>query len=170
MDFAGITVPPINQNRISSPGLDFAGVLDSLPWKLGESLALKESSAFFGSEPVLLRVGGVPDPVHKEVGDEEGDHNIGTPVVGGWSVVSEVDGAVAIAQWNTGQVPEDEHESPFLVIHIPARSQPMKSHIQKLSYQVVVMHSSPFEQALAYKKWAITKKQTSEETYPNCSY
>jgi hypothetical protein len=26
---------------------------------------------------------------------------------------------VAVTQGNTGQVPEDQHEAPFLVVHIP---------------------------------------------------
>lgn len=34
-------------------------------------------------------------------------------------MISEVDGAVAVGQRNAGKVPEDEHEAPFLVVHVP---------------------------------------------------
>ena len=34
-------------------------------------------------------------------------------------VIGKVDGAVAVAKWHTGKVPEDEHEAPFLVVHVP---------------------------------------------------
>ena len=26
---------------------------------------------------------------------------------------------MAITEWYTGKIPEDEHEAPFLVVHIP---------------------------------------------------
>ena len=34
-------------------------------------------------------------------------------------MVGQVDGAVAVAEGNASKVPEDEHEAPFLEVHIP---------------------------------------------------
>ncbi|KAI7052583.1 Delta(24(24(1)))-sterol reductase like protein [Hortaea werneckii] len=34
-------------------------------------------------------------------------------------VVGDEDGAVAVAQWHTSHVPEDKHETPLLVVHVP---------------------------------------------------
>ena len=65
-----ISVPSISQDRITSGGLDNARILDSLPWELGKSLALDKGATFLRSEAVLLRVGGVPDPVDEQVGGE----------------------------------------------------------------------------------------------------
>ncbi len=38
------------------------------------------------------------------------------------SVVSQVDSTMAIAERHSGKVPEDQHEAPFLVVHVPERS------------------------------------------------
>ena len=167
VNLACISVPPIHQDRISRTCLDGTGIRDCLPRELGECLASDESTTFLGAETVLLRVGGIPDPVHKEIGREKGDENVGWPGVRAWGMVGEVQCAVAIGEGHAGKVPEDEHEAPFLVVHVPIRfiSSHLSQHHQR-TYQVVVMHSSPFAQALAYKKWAITKKHTSGLTYP----
>jgi len=66
-----------------------------------------------------LAVCGVPDPVNEEVSYIEEPKDVGVPVVGSRVVVGKVDRAVAVAQWDTSEVPEDEHEAPFLVVHIP---------------------------------------------------
>ncbi len=34
-------------------------------------------------------------------------------------MVGEVDCGVTVAKWYTCEVPEDEHEAPFLVVHVP---------------------------------------------------
>ena len=34
-------------------------------------------------------------------------------------MVSEIDGTMTVAEWNTSEVPEDQHETPLLVIHVP---------------------------------------------------
>lgn len=36
-------------------------------------------------------------------------------------MVCEVDSAVTVAEWYPGHIPEDQHESQLLVIHIPSR-------------------------------------------------
>ena len=101
VNLACVTVPPISQDLVAVLGLDGAGVLDGLPWELGEGFALDDCAAGLGAETVLLRVGGVPDPVHEEVGSEEEDEDWVTvwaaPVADGVEVVGEVDAAVAVA-------------------------------------------------------------------------
>ena len=37
-------------------------------------------------------------------------------------VVGQVYSAVAVREWDPSQVPEDEHEAPFLVVHVPDKS------------------------------------------------
>jgi len=67
VDLASIAIPAINEDRVASLSLDGAGILDSLPWKLRERLALDQCSTLLGSESVLLRIGRIPDPVHKQI-------------------------------------------------------------------------------------------------------
>lgn len=153
VNLAGISVPSINKDRIAGFGLDCARVLDGLPWELGEGLSLGKSSTLLRTEAILLRVRGIPDPVHEQVGGEESDQEWDSEgvIVDGIQMVGHIESAVAIAQRHTGQVPENQHEAPFLIVHVPEKlegptTKPMGTH------QVVVMHSSPLEQALAYKK------------------
>ena len=92
-----------------------------MPWELGEGLSLGEGSALLGTEAILLRVGRIPDPVHEEVGSEKSNQK--------WSpegvtveiiqVVGHIQSAVAVSQRHTSQIPKNQHESPFLVVHVP---------------------------------------------------
>ena len=66
-----------------------------------------------------MTVARVPYPVDEEVRDVEESKEAAVPAVGGGVVVSEVDGTVAVSEGNAGQIPEDEHPAPFLVVHIP---------------------------------------------------
>lgn len=127
VNLAGVSIPSIDQNAVPRFRLDRARVLDSLPGQLGEGFAWHESSAFLRAETVLLRVGGVPNPVHKEIGGEEGDEEVGGPAVGRWGMVGEVEGAVAVRKGNASQVPEDEHKAPFFVVHVPVQLLAMPS-------------------------------------------
>lgn len=57
---------------------------------------------------------------------------------------------MAVGKRDAGQIPENEHEAPFLVIHVPAYGQIyFKVILHDATYQVVTMFSSPFPQALA---------------------
>lgn len=119
MNLASISVPPVSEDGVSRLGLDGAGVLDRSPGKLGERLAVKKLSAFLVAETILLRVGGVPDPIHEQIRGEEPCQEIRVPLVGGGVVVRKIEGAVAVAERNTSQVPENQHETPLFVVHIP---------------------------------------------------
>ena len=119
VDLACISIPSINQNTIPGFCFDNTGIVDGLPRELREGFARDESAALLGAEPILLTVGGIPDPVHEEVGGEEGDQNPGWLGVGTGGVVGEVDCAVAVREGYAGQVPENEHKAPFLVVHVP---------------------------------------------------
>lgn len=86
---------------------------------MGERLAVELVATFLGSEHVLLAVASVPDPVREEVTRVEPDeHGPGVGVDRG-VVVGEEDGAVAVGEGYARKVPEDEHEAPFLVVHVP---------------------------------------------------
>lgn len=118
VDLACKTVPAIDEDR-ALRSLNGLGVVDSLPWNLGEGLAGNHLSALHGTETVLLAVAAVPDPVPEEVGNVHGGKEPTVPAVLRWIVVSEVDGAVAVGERNASEVPEDEHETPLLVVHVP---------------------------------------------------
>ena len=121
MDLSCLAIPSISQDRIAAFGLDDTRVLDGLPGELREGLALDEGAAFLGTETVLLRVGSVPNPVHEKVAGEKKDEEgcaegVRVHVV---EVIGEVEGAVTVAEGNASQVPENKHEAPFLVVHVP---------------------------------------------------
>ena len=60
---------------------------------------------------------------------------------------------MAIAEWYTGKVPEDQHKTPLLIVHIPIiQISNVQILISDPAYQVVTMASSAFEHAFAYKK------------------
>lgn len=93
--------------------------MDGLPGDLGEGPAPDDLAALHGAEAVLLAVAAVPDPVPEEIGGVEEDQGEAVPAVLGGVVVGEEDGAVAVRERHAGQVPEDEHEAPLLVVHVP---------------------------------------------------
>jgi hypothetical protein len=86
---------------------------------LGEGLAEHSRATLHLAVAVLLAVGRVPDPVHKQIGDVEENQEIAIPMVSGRVVVGEVNGAVAVTQGYTSQIPENQHEAPFFIVHIP---------------------------------------------------
>ena len=119
MDLASIPVPSVNKNGIARRSRESLGVVDGLPGNLGEGPAPDNLAALHGPEPVLLAVAAVPDPVKEEVRDEKRGKGDSVPSVLRRVVVGKVDGAVAVRKRDTGQIPEDEHESPLLVVHVP---------------------------------------------------
>lgn len=118
MNLASKTIPTIDEDG-ALRGLNSLGVLERLPWDLGESLAGNEVSLLHGSETVLLAVAAIPHPVPEEVGAVHGNQGEAVPTVSGGIVVSQVKGAVAVRERDTSKVPEDEHETPLLIVHVP---------------------------------------------------
>ena len=92
-----------------------------LVWQLRERLAVQSGTTLLRSEHVLLAVGSVPDPVNEQIGDIERHKRPARPAVLGRVVIGQVDYAVAVRQGHASEVPKDEHEAPFLVIHVPVR-------------------------------------------------
>lgn len=119
MDLPRIPIPAIHQNAVPCLRLDCLGILDGLPRQLRESLALYQGATLHLAEPVLLRITRVPDPVDEEVGDVEEGEGEGVPMVFRGGVVGQVDSAVAVREGDARQIPEDEHEAPLLVVHVP---------------------------------------------------
>lgn len=95
MNLASKAIPAIDKDG-SLRSLDSLGVLEGLPWHLGESLAGDEVSLLHGAEAVLLAVAAVPYPVPEEVSAVHGNQSEAVPAVGGGIVVSQVKGAVAV--------------------------------------------------------------------------
>ena len=116
---AGEAVPAIHQDAVARLGLDLLGVLDRLPGQLGEGLASEHLATLLGAEAVLLAVACVPNPVDKQVAHVESGQGKAVPAVLIRVVVGQEDGAVAVGERNAGKVPEDEHEAPLLVVHVP---------------------------------------------------
>lgn len=112
------TVPAINKDGTSGR-LDDLGIVDGLPRNLREGPAVHDLATLRSTEAVLLRVAAVPDPVPEEVGAEERSQSPPVPTVGVWVVIGKVDRAVAVGQRNTSKVPKNEHETPFLIVHVP---------------------------------------------------
>ena len=82
MDLARVFVPSVGQNAVASFGLDDSGIMNSLPRQLGEAFTGDKSTAFLGAETILLAVGCIPNPVHEEIGCEEGDEDVGGQGIG----------------------------------------------------------------------------------------
>lgn len=119
MHLARQPVPPIRQDLVAQPRLDRARVLERLPRHLGERVAQAEGAALGGAEAVLLAVAAVPDPVDEEVASEHGGEDGRVVAVRVGVVLGEVEGAVAVRERDAGEVPEDEHEAPLFVVHVP---------------------------------------------------
>lgn len=111
--------PPVNKDLAPISSSDCLWILKSLPWQLRESFACNHSPALLLSKTVLLAVGSIPNPVHKDVRNIQKGQEIAIPVIFSRVILGKIDCAMAIAQWHTGEVPEYEHESPFLVVHVP---------------------------------------------------
>jgi hypothetical protein len=111
--------PPGDKNRSSIRCPDDFRVLQRLPWQLRERLAEDQRPPLLLTVTVLLAVGRIPHPVNEQVRNVQEDQDISVPAIGGRVVVGEVDGAVAVTERDPGQIPENEHESPLFVVHVP---------------------------------------------------
>ncbi|KAI6749100.1 hypothetical protein HG531_008047 [Fusarium graminearum] len=118
VNLASKTVPTVNKDS-SLRRDDGLGVVDGLPGDLREGVAQNQLALLHGAEAVLLAVAAVPHPVPEEVANKHGSQDTAVPAVHIRVMVGQVDGAVAVRKRNTSQVPEDEHEAPLLVVHIP---------------------------------------------------
>ncbi|KAI6752861.1 hypothetical protein HG530_013613 [Fusarium avenaceum] len=118
VNLAGKAIPAVNKDSSLRRG-DGLGVVDCLPGDLREGVAQDQLTLLHGTEAVLLAVAAVPDPVPEEVGGKDGSENTTVPAVRIGVVVGQVDGAVAVRERDTSKVPEDEHETPLLVVHVP---------------------------------------------------
>ena len=93
----GKPTPSVHQNRIAALGLDGFRGFDRLPWQLGESFPLQQRTPFLLPETILLAVGGVPDPVHNEVGNVQQDKRVAVPTVHRRGMVRQVKCTMAVA-------------------------------------------------------------------------
>lgn len=140
VQLAGLAVPAIDEEAVPRGGGDLARVLDGLPGDLGERVALGVGAALHGPEAVLLAVAAVPDPVDEEVRDVQADQEGAIPAVLVGGVVGEVDDAVAVGERDARHVPEDEHEPPFLVVHVPGRDDELLALAARVGVQPVRHH------------------------------
>lgn len=98
-------------------------VLDRLPRELEKVPPFHQRAAFFLPEVILLAIRGVPDPVHEQVGDVECSQPVAVPPIHRRSMVGKEQRAMAVRQRHSREVPEDQQESPFLVVHVPTMNQ-----------------------------------------------
>ena len=111
--------PAIDEQRITMLSLQIPGILKCGPRPLRESPSMLESSLQLHPKARLLSHGGIEHVVCK---DEKGEHKgvgRGAELVVRRRMSSHVDDRVAVGEGYTGKVPEDDHEAPFFVEHVP---------------------------------------------------
>lgn len=87
MDFVGIFVLVINEERVVSWSDNFLRVFDEFLWELREGVVFDVLIVFLGMEVVFLVVIGILDLVGEEVGGVEKDKERFWLGIGGWVVV-----------------------------------------------------------------------------------
>lgn len=122
MHLSRIAIPSAAEQTVSRVRRDKVRVLGLLPRQLRECLAILHRAAFSRAEHVLLAVRRVPYPIHKQIARIQRHERGLRPRVGARRVVCQIYRAVAITQRHTRQIPEYQHEAPFLVVHIPCRA------------------------------------------------
>ena len=105
-------------------------------------------ATLLGAEEFGLRIASVPDPVHEDVGGEEEEHGHTAVGIFRGVVVGQEDGAVAVRKRHAGHVPENEHEAPLLVKHVPksveSASLILDQRGESLEHQVLPAHRNQF--------------------------
>jgi len=117
---ARVFPPATGKQTVSMSSLNECRVCDRVPRELGEGLTELGDALSLHLEVTLLGHSSVPDKVG---GDQSGiDHNVskGGEAVGRGIMRSHVDDRVNIGERNTSEVPKDDHETPFLVVHVPS--------------------------------------------------
>ena len=112
--------PSIDQQRIAVLGLQVSGILESRPGPLREGPADFERALELHAEARLLCHRRVKDPVHKDEKREEEDVGRCRELVDVRRVGGHIDDRVAVGERHAGEVPENDHESPLLVEHVPS--------------------------------------------------
>lgn len=80
-----VRTPTVDKDDVAVVGSDGLGVSDRLPRELWETLALNVVTCQLGFEPVFLAVGGIPNPVHEQVEDEQRGQGGPVPTIDGRS-------------------------------------------------------------------------------------
>jgi hypothetical protein len=98
--------PPINHDLVPGIRLNELRIFHCLPRNLRERVALDDLVFVAQADGVLLPVRAVPHPIEEDVYESEGGQGGAIPAVGGWVMVGEVQGAVAVGEGHTREVPE----------------------------------------------------------------
>lgn len=114
--------PSINHDVIARVSLNGLGILNSLPWDLGECISFDELALLLVAEGILLAICTVPHPVEEEIQNRESGEGESVPAIFGGVVIGEVECTMAISEWYTGHIPKSEQESQLFEIHIPVCS------------------------------------------------
>ena len=119
MDLSSIPIPTVYENAVTNSRWYGPWVFYRLPRKLREGFPLHKRSSFLLAKSIFLGIAGIPNPVDKEVGGVENAESNWIPAVRGRIVICKIQGRMAVCKRNSSYVPENEHEAPFLVVHIP---------------------------------------------------
>jgi len=111
--------PATSEKTIAMRCLDVGRVLDCAPWQLGERPTIFVVALGLHLETTFLRHGGIPYVVRREQRAEERDVSRGRKSVLFRLMGSHVNDRINIGEWNPRKVPEDNHETPLFVEHIP---------------------------------------------------
>lgn len=114
MRLAHNTPPTVSQQQVTVSSLDVAGVLNVTIRQLRESITGNERTVLLHTESVLLRVTGVENVVGRQQGDEQTNgvrERVGDSNTGSLFELHQVDGGIAVGEWNTSHIPEYQHET-----------------------------------------------------------
>jgi len=101
-------------------GLNKGGVLDDVSWELREGLTELGDALGLHLEMAFLCHGGIPNVVRRAKNGVDQDVSSGREAVGLRIMGRHVDDGVDIGEGDASEVPENNQEAPFLMVHIPS--------------------------------------------------
>lgn len=114
MRFAHNTPPTVSQQQVTVSSLDVARILNMTVRQLRESIASNIRTVLFHTESILLRVTGVENVVGRQQGDVQSNgvrKRVGDGNTGSFFELHQVDGGIAVGEWNTSHIPKHQHET-----------------------------------------------------------
>lgn len=143
VDFSAVFVPTISeQDRTVGTG-DVFRILQHLFRQVRESLSDLGVTSDDLTERVFLSIGGVEEVVSDRQDGKQGHVVRSGPVVLTWVVVVEIQSTMAVSVWDTGNVPEDQHESKLLVRHVPSWNDQLFTFSTGVGVEVVCIEQEP---------------------------
>ena len=125
--------PPVTQDLVSMLGGNRLRVSNPAVLEIRERGALFYNTALFLAKLILLAVACIPDIIDTEIGNDEGHNKPRWPLILIRMMLRDVKNTVTIRQGHACHVPEDEHETELLVVHIPILGSACHAHHSRVS-------------------------------------